>query len=393
MDYKLNISNFKCFDHLEVPIKPLTIFAGSNSSGKSSVIQTLLLARIAFEKALYQKNNVEDNLQIVFADYFIPLNGPYNLSLGSSENLRCRFMTEYLEDLTLTMVEVESSHTAEIKYSFLVPESQLLSINLKSINISNNIGHIFPIFKHEFHYLNAERIGPRIKQEIKQNDFPYVGSSGEFTAQVIADLEFEKKVDEERIFKFSEITSKFLKDQINLWLDFILPGVQITAEKSLSSFTASILVSSDNEKYNNYPTNVGFGISYVLPIVTTCLVAEKGSQIIVENPEAHLHPSAQSKMGRFLGLMAEAGLNIIVETHSEHIINGIQVLVAGSNLSADNVAINFFQSKSRNTNEVQQQIIPLNINELGELSRWPNGFFDQNQVDFIELNQKRSHGS
>jgi predicted ATPase len=160
-------------------------------------------------------------------------------------------------------------------------------------------------------------------------------------------------------------------------------GVRVTVESNRKTLTAQVLI--ENEYTVSEPTlatNLGFGISYVLPIIATGLIAKKGTYLIVENPEAHLHPSAQSKMGRFLAMVADAGVNVIVETHSDHIVNGIQIAVAEKEIENTSVTINFYSSKNGNT---QPDITPINISEKGELSDWPKGFFDQTQIDYSHL--------
>ena len=78
------------------------------------------------------------------------------------------------------------------------------------------------------------------------------------------------------------------------------------------------------------PTNVGFGITYALPIVVSALSARPGSLLIVENPEAHLHPRGQVKMGELLCQASEAGIQVLIETHSDHVLNGIRLAVRDS---------------------------------------------------------------
>ena len=104
--------------------------------------------------------------------------------------------------------------------------------------------------------------------------------------------------------------------------------------------------------------------------------------MIVENPEAHLHPSAQSKIGRFLAMVANSGVNVIVETHSDHFVNGIQIATALKEIDKDLVTINYFSQEEYSE---QPNVESITINEKGELSNWPKGFFDQTQVDFAEL--------
>ena len=127
------------------------------------------------------------------------------------------------------------------------------------------------------------------------------------------------------------------------------------------------------------PANVGFGISYALPVVVGALVSYPGYMLIVENPEAHLHPAGQSAMGRFLSLVAASGVQTIVETHSDHVVNGIRRAVAeGKDLDADDVIIHFF---SKDLAE------PIQIQDTGSLTAWPNGFFDQAERDLTALSR------
>jgi predicted ATPase len=104
--------------------------------------------------------------------------------------------------------------------------------------------------------------------------------------------------------------------------------------------------------------------------------------MIVENPEAHLHPSAQSRIGQFLAKVASTGVKVIVETHSDHVVNGIQVAVAGREINPAGITVNFF---NQTENSRQPDLKSISVHEKGELSSWPKGFFDQTQIDFAEL--------
>ena len=95
-----------------------------------------------------------------------------------------------------------------------------------------------------------------------------------------------------------------------------------------------------------------------------------------------MHPSAQSKIGRFLAMIANSGVHIIIETHSDHIINGFQIAVASKEINNDLITINYF---SYNNKSNQPDIINIELSSKGELSDWPSGFFDQAQIDFAEL--------
>ena len=133
------------------------------------------------------------------------------------------------------------------------------------------------------------------------------------------------------------------------------------------------------------PTMTGFGISYILSIVTAGLWCSSLNNVslLIENPEAHLHPAAQSRMGRFLEYLADAGIQVIVETHSEHIIDGARVQAAWMK-QTDDIRIYFFSKEKENIH-----VETIDVDENGELSEWPKGFFDQKSQDLRDLFQIR----
>jgi predicted ATPase len=124
------------------------------------------------------------------------------------------------------------------------------------------------------------------------------------------------------------------------------------------------------------PVNVGFGLTYVLPVVTAVLAAAPGDLLIIENPESHLHPAGQAVIGRICALAAEKGVQIILETHSDHILNSIRVAVKKKILSPQHAAVYFFERDS-NAKEHKVDIIQPFIDENGRLDKTPVGFFDE----------------
>jgi predicted ATPase len=101
--------------------------------------------------------------------------------------------------------------------------------------------------------------------------------------------------------------------------------------------------------------------------------------VIIENPEAHLHPKGQSKVGELIGLAASCGVNLYVETHSDHVLNGIRICVKRKLLKPEDLIINYFK---RNNNEHTAKISQIPINNNGGIDYWPEGFFDQMDNDF-----------
>lgn len=369
----LLIQNFKCFQDVTIPINSLTVMAGANGNGKSTAIQALLFLRKTIEEncKVYEGYYMTERVEI---ESNVSLNSGYLLSLGNSGYVLNRQLSG--DEITIGL----SNETREVlvNYQTDITESQLF---LKAQKITPTVADILPILKKEFYYLNAERIGPRVSQAIQFFDFPNAGYQGEFVAQLIAGTNYTLSIESDR--RHPKNQSPRLEQQVNAWLDELMPGVNIVAKQSIETLTAQIQVENQYTKGDpTLATNIGFGISYVLPIIATGLIAAKGSYMIVENPEAHLHPSAQSKIGRFLSMVAQSGVNVIVETHSDHVINGIQIASAKKEIDNNSVIINFFSQTEDNP---QPMIENITINEKGELSKWPKGFFDQTQIDFAEL--------
>lgn len=163
------------------------------------------------------------------------------------------------------------------------------------------------------------------------------------------------------------------------WMGEVSPGVFIKAQALKNADITTNQYTFDGESYR--AINVGFGLSYVLPIVLALLVTKPGGLVIIENPEAHLHPKGQSYLGRLIQRTAEAGVQVIIETHSDHLLNGIRV--------AARLSENYIAGSSRvffvSPGEDQSNVEPIDIGDKGELSNWPSGFFDQQAEDIRTL--------
>ena len=131
------------------------------------------------------------------------------------------------------------------------------------------------------------------------------------------------------------------------------------------------------------PSNVGFGYSILLPIIVTGLIAKPGEKIIIENPEIHLHPKAQSALIEFLVKVANTGVQIFVESHSDHVLNALRVATKENRLSPEDTSILFFATNPANN---ANDITSILIDEKGKLhkkstegtsAKIPKGFFDE----------------
>jgi predicted ATPase len=174
-----------------------------------------------------------------------------------------------------------------------------------------------------------------------------------------------------------------LEQQTEEWLSEIFGGAKVTlkgTEKESSILT--LLLNSDSASEKRYkPSNIGFGYTYILPIVISGLLAAPGEILIVENPGAHLHPRAQSKLTYFLAGVANCGVQVIIESHSKHILNALRICVKNKDFSiADkDVSVLYFQESE------DQPVVHIPVNPDGSVDDWPEDFFDQSEKDLQKL--------
>lgn len=133
-----------------------------------------------------------------------------------------------------------------------------------------------------------------------------------------------------------------------------------------------VMVCRSGESTSVKITDVGFGISQILPVITLCYYVPTGSTIILEQPEIHLHPSAQAGLADVLiDAVRMRGVQIIVESHSEHLLRRLQLRMAEhETLSSEDVALYFCEFR-----EGESHLIPLEVNTYGSIANWPEHFF------------------
>ncbi|UIJ67291.1 DUF3696 domain-containing protein [Bacillus cereus] len=355
---KLNIENYKCWVQKEIDFSPLTILAGGNAVGKSSVVQSLLLMKKAYE-------NVHSG-EILSSD----VNG---INLGLPKDIISKDKSFEKIILKSTFNNSTSNEVGLTIGNEIINPLSLIIENQEDLLKEKN-----DPFKH-FQYLNAERVGPRITSDISSNSVLNVGNKGEYTNHIInkADLLKHEIHDSMRASKLAKFSAN-----CEGWLDIIIPGTQLNV--SLHEELNKVTIKFKNTKTSSdeyVPTATGFGLTYVLPIIVSGLLfsSYKDSFLIIENPEAHLHPYGQSKIGQFLAMLSTCGVQVIVETHSEHVINGARLQLTKMK-KTDRMIVNFF-----NLIDNKIDIEKIKITPYGELEKWPKGFFDQNKTDLREL--------
>ena len=368
---EVRLENFKRFQELTLKSGALTVLTGANGAGKTSVLHSLLLARQMARRP--DRSHVE-------------LNGVDTLDLGGAEDVINR---EASDDVA--GIEVRESEGKIERWSFRAAGSDdARTLNAFVVDRPDDYAGALARPAPQFCYLCAERLGPRdvlgaSAAAVGELD---VGPRGEFVAQVL-DSFGRWRVNDGRIESSSDETQLAgLLHQTERWISKIVRPTQIDAEwfPNTSITRLRFKTPGIRTEWTRAP-NAGFGISYALPIVVAALRAEVGGLFLVENPEAHLHPAGQSMIGSFLAQVAADGVQIFLETHSDHVLNGIRVAVADGRaaFSPDQTVVHFFRA----LNDGAPILESMELNRTGQLSAWPAGFFDQAQVDLAVLASTR----
>ncbi len=358
----LNIDGFKCFkEDTSFKLNNITLLTGANSVGKSSVVQSLLLLKTISQGSLSKTDSL----------IVLDLNDEkYALELGTYDDIKNKSNDDYEDFMnpdTKDMKFVLNGAVASIRIQDNLEAGNKVQVSTDEQSLTRMRTYLDCCFV----YLNAERQAPRYEyKNIDDNEF--CDCHGKNTGDVIQKHE-QDNCPKIRSFDFSE--GKKWKVELDKWIGYIFPGVMLAISQSTKdSYQVKIL--------GNAAPNVGFGITYALPILVSGLIVPEGGMLIVENPEAHLHAKAQSNMGYFLARMAAAGVRVIIETHSEHIVNGIRrMIVEGrTGMSADDMTIYFFQDKNGD-----KKIMDIGMDGKGNLSAFPEDFFDQVRQDTLAI--------
>jgi predicted ATPase len=362
----VEVRGFKRFSRERFEFSPLTVLTGLNGSGKTSLIQSLLAA---WEASSDQSNALR-------------LNGPFGLQLGTAEDVLNWNSKPPIE----IEIQEEAGPSAVWRFDVSAPDALYLSISDRP-----SIPPIaFSRRPRAFTYLSAERFGPRnfLGTSPVPDDQLEVGVQGEYCAHVLSVLGSKvlEYLDRKHPVR-GDSGPNLLKYEVEHWLGEVAKPVEITAERLANSSVSEITFKSPGTEPVK-PPNMGFGISYALPIILGGLIARTDGLIIVENPEAHLHPAGQSRIGVFLAWLVSKGIQVVLETHSDHVLNGIRRAIAEYRFLPATLAVaHFFGAEGEGDRNGWAQ--KLNFNEVGSISHWPQGFFDQYQSDVASLGRVR----
>jgi predicted ATPase len=353
----LAIKNFKSFESQFLDLGNLTVLTGLNNTGKSTAIQALRMC-------LSEHN----------------AGGPYISGLGGYAELRSR----------------QASISDEIEVGVLLDKDQEITLSISKNSFSHHGKDRAPLTQ----FISADRFGPRVGLPTLGDDIASlaIGNNGEYSAHFAALM--EGCIIPEPL-RHPDAQGNTLKAQLNWWMNDIAPGIKLDygVQEKLDMSHLSV----DGFR----PTNSGYGISYALPIVLALLtmpatmvddsdprvvrwfqrIKDSGSCLILENPEAHLHPRGQTGLGILAAMAAFTGVQVIIETHSDHVLDGVRLAVkTNKNISADKINIYFF-TKNLSESTVADKVT---LRPDGKLDRWPDGFFDQHSKNLRALASGRT---
>lgn len=369
---KISLQNFKVFkEEAQFPLSNINLLTGVNGRGKSTLLQSVLLLRQSLEHDESLRTIVFNGSCVKLGDF----DDVRNVNVSKSREIMFQFEL--------------SSEENQIDYVWLkMLEDEDDEMVCRVSNHSNNLDKISPLKR--THYVAADRVGPQefyIKSTLP--DFLSVGVKGEFVGNVLLQKKLDvvneehlyissKKIDE----TYSTTIEQTLIEQSGEWLSKILGTDDITVDvKDVGNRVIILSFKFGRNSTKEYkPSNVGFGYSYVLPIVVSGLIAQPNEYLIVENPEAHLHPGAQSRLIDFLAKVSQTGVQVFIESHSEHVLNALRIAVKESgSLSNEDVSILFFGAKNNNA------VTVVEMDEDGGIDLWPDDFFDQQEKDLGTL--------
>jgi predicted ATPase len=369
---RLEVRNIKTFQSASIRLAPLTLLSGVNAVGKSTVFQALAVLRQSFDAGLLRP------------DGGLLLNGDY-VELGTGADLLHDDFTP--DEHGRPFVEVSVTEEDSIgTWRATVMGAAERAADLLTWDHCDPAAVGCSLFGDGFQYLRADRVSPAVTYP-RSYDVAvrrrFLGSHGEHTVNF---LRVHRDSSIPAALRHPGTASSSLMDQTEAWLQDLCPGVNLDADGISGAdlvqlsygFFGRAGLSSSQIRYR--PTNVGFGLTYALPLLVACLSARSDSLILLENPEAHLHPRGQSAMAQLVALAAASGAQVIVETHSDHFLNGVRLAVKTGTIPGSLTAVHYFDRDvvPPEPNKIPPVRIesPI-IGDDGMLSIWPAGFFDE----------------
>lgn len=367
---QLELRHFKCFEKLDLPLGPLTLLSGSNASGKSSALQALVLLHQTIREHEWSTRLMLNGSSVQLGtvlDVVDKVHGRRQLEIGLVEGdstLRWTFhgdreeMSMATERVRLAGVEIRDPPA------------------LRHLLPPDHYDHAssFVMRLRDLTYITAERVGPREIYALEDRQAArVVGPRGEHTLSVLYRIRAEPIRDS---LVTADVAPTGVK-QIEARMGQFFPGCRLDVQLVPQANAVTLGIRTSDETDFHRPVHVGFGVTQVLPIVVAAVSAREQDLLLIENPEVHLHPAGQARMGAFLAEVAASGTQVIVETHSDHVLNGIRRAVKAGTLPAEKALLHFFRPRGG----ALDQVVSPTLDPAGNIDVWPEGFFDQFDKD------------
>jgi CRISPR-associated Cas5-like protein len=352
--HAVSMEGFKCFDNLRLELGQLTLVTGFNGGGKSTALQPMLLLAQALRLATLDT---------------LPLNGPL-VRLGTAGDIAP------IQSERPMLLKVEGDAASLSVQPALQAGDRGLS--LRAAPESRSSDRLERALK-TLSFLGAVRMGAEdafpIPERIDVRDVGHDGRFAPFWFDQLAD----EDVDPRRRRPGTEAAT--FRRQIDSWLSSLFPGAEANVQNVIAMSQMNLQFRLAELGSWRRPSNIGYGLTYAFPILVALLAAGPDQVIVIDSPESHLHPSAQSQMGRILTTFASAGVQIVVETHSDHLLNGVRLAVRDGVLLPEELRIHFFSGP----NGKEHRVTSPGIGAEGQIYEWPEGFFDQGEKDLAQL--------
>lgn len=341
------VKNFKAFSDCSAELGPLTLLLGENGVGKSTLVQAILLSK----QVLASTDGVPDKLL---------LNGSL-VHIGNGFDALRQNADEERIYVDLVIDGANLSWQADyISGSDILPMSFTQEQGIE------------PLRSTKVRYLCAERVGPQLiapysHSDASRSDVDEKGTN----AYGLLHYSSTSALDSTDARVPDGTASRSVQALFNHYLGKVSTGasvsVQDLSEIDSVSATFSFIGHSELPMERIRPTNVGFGLSYAASIIVTCLIAQPGDLIIVENPEAHLHTKGQRAMADLFIRTATAGIQVICETHSREMLYFLRRRMLDGEIPADRARVVYVYAEPNTGRRLAEPWYPLTrpLHELG----------------------------
>lgn len=371
---KIDVENFKSLRNVTLNLGALSILAGRNGSGKSSLVQALLCV----------------NQLTRTAPGIVPSLDLKSLRLGTVQDIVYQFATDEVRAVVLRASIKEDGQ--EVSEEYVLPVSR---DNYGKEKLPLQDGGTCSISLGNVRWLFSNRKPPETIHEYSSDavDAHEIGKYGEYAVANLLRHGDEEVV--RALCRIDQNTKQLhldLRSQVTAWMQVFAEAASVRADAGPTSDTALLHYEfgAGESKRSFSPENVGVGLSSVLPVLVMVLMAKPGDLLIVEDPESDLHPRAQSDLAQLFAQAATAGIQIVIETHSDHIVNGARIAVKKGFLSKDELRIAFCKRNvewvdRRPVGEQFSYVNNLEVDENGEIQDPPHEFLDEwgRQIDIL----------